>query len=194
MVFHNNGHVELTYYVGRRVSFKKCDVSQWDDVLDTFQAAHEKFGTIHAVLANAGINKEDFLKDQIDEKSGRLQAPDLNTIHVNLVGAIYIAKCTAHYAAKWPESRTHLVMTGSAASYIDTPPLHLYCASKAGILGLMRGLRTQLISKNITVNMVAPWFTCKCLVLCSRLVSLTPSSDAHATPMDYRHMGQPPCK
>ena len=47
-------------------------------------------------------------------------------------------------------------------SFLDTPPLHTYCTSKTGVLGLMRSLRTQLPKNaNITVNMVAPWMTSK---------------------------------
>lgn len=47
-------------------------------------------------------------------------------------------------------------------SFLDTPPLWVYSASKAGVMGLMRSLRTQLPkSHNATVNMVAPWFTSK---------------------------------
>jgi len=42
---------------------------------------------------------------------------------------------------------------------IDTPPLFLYSAGKAGMLDLMRGMRKNLPSDRITVNMVAPWMT-----------------------------------
>jgi short-subunit dehydrogenase len=102
------------------------------------------------------------LKDGFDTATGKLLAPSIKTIDVNLTGTIYVAKCAAHYFKKWPETRCQLVMTGSAASFFDTPPLHLYCATKAGILGFMRSLRTQLIkNNNVTVNMVAPWMTSK---------------------------------
>lgn len=50
-------------------------------------------------------------------------------------------------------------MTDSAASFLDTPPLYLYCAAKTGVLGFMRGLRTQDIKLNVTVNMIALWMT-----------------------------------
>jgi NAD(P)-dependent dehydrogenase (short-subunit alcohol dehydrogenase family) len=45
-------------------------------------------------------------------------------------------------------------------SFLDTPPLHVYGVSKAGVMGLMRSLRTQLPrNSNATINMVAPWMT-----------------------------------
>lgn len=47
----------------------------------------------------------------------------------------------------------------TVSSLIDTPPLYLYCAGKAGILGLMRGLRLSPPCNNMSVNMVAPWMT-----------------------------------
>ncbi|GME65292.1 hypothetical protein GTA08_BOTSDO11911 [Neofusicoccum parvum] len=142
-----------------RVLFRRCDVSSWDDVLELFQAAWKAFGVIHAVLSNAGINKEDIFRDEIDSKTGKLLPPDLKLLDVNLTGMVYAVKCAVHYFAKWPDTRCQIVLTGSAASFLDTPPLHLYCASKAGVLGFMRSLRSQLVNRNITVNMVAPWMT-----------------------------------
>lgn len=46
-------------------------------------------------------------------------------------------------------------------SIIDCPPLYNYCAAKAGALGLMRALRTQMPPLNATVNLIAPWMTGK---------------------------------
>lgn len=109
------------------------------------------------MLSNAGINREDFLADSFDTATGELLPPDLKVLDVNLVGAVYAVKCAAHFFAKRQQqqqtetqcSSCQIVLTGSAASFLDTPPLHLYCASKAGVLGLMRGLRTQLVRRNI---------------------------------------------
>lgn len=146
----------------RRTLFRKTDVSVFDDVLEGFQATWKKFGVIHAVLSNAGVNfGETLFEDEIDQQTNKLKAPNLKNVDINLIGQMYVVKCAVHYFQKWPEVRTQIVMTASAASFIDTPPLYLYCAAKAGIVGLMRGLRTQLIKKNITVNTVCPWMTSK---------------------------------
>jgi NAD(P)-dependent dehydrogenase (short-subunit alcohol dehydrogenase family) len=102
---------------------------------------------------------EELFKDEIDPKLGKLMAPSLRSIDINLNAHIYVAKCAEHYFRKWPETRCQIVFTGSAASFLDTPPMNMYSAAKAGILGLMRAMRTQLIKKNITVNMIAPWMT-----------------------------------
>ncbi|OQV07302.1 hypothetical protein CLAIMM_11757 [Cladophialophora immunda] len=142
-----------------RLLFYKTDVSKWDNILQVFQGAWKKFGKIDAVISNAGINQENLLDEEIDEATGMLKAPSLKNLEVNLVAHIYVVKCAVHYFAKAPGKRSQIIMTGSAASYIDTPPLYQYCAAKAGLLGLMRAFRTRLISKNITINMIAPWMT-----------------------------------
>lgn len=148
--------------VYRRVLFRKCDVTKWSDVLAIFELTRKTFGIIHAVLSNVGVHQGDLLlQDNLDPKTGELLAPDRKVLDINLTGTLYMVKCAVHYFRQWPETRTQIVMTGSAASYIDTPPLHIYCASKAGILGLMRSLRTQLVKENITINMIAPWMTSK---------------------------------
>lgn len=154
--------VKFTNMRSSRVLFHKTDVSNFSDVVALFEAAHAKFGIINAVLSNHGISNENFLVDEFDA-AGKLLPPNMKTIDVNLTGTVYVAKLAAHYFRKWSDVRCQLVMTGSAASFVDTPPLHLYCASKAGILGLMRSLRTQ-VSKNdnFTVNMIAPWMTSTC--------------------------------
>lgn len=145
-----------------RFVFRKTNVAQWDDVLEVFQLGWKTFGIINAAISNAGINSgEGLLEDKIDPVTGRLMAPSLDSVNVNLIAHAYVAKCAQHYFAKWPETRCQIVLTGSAASFIDTPPLYMYCAAKAGVLGLMRGLRSQLIKQNITINMIAPWMTGK---------------------------------
>lgn len=93
------------------------------------------------------------------ESDGLLAAPSLKSLEVNLHATAYCAKAALHFFARHPERNCQLVFTGSAASIVDTPPLFLYCAGKAGVLGLMRGMRKGLPSDKITVNMVAPWMT-----------------------------------
>lgn len=147
----------------RRVLFQKTDVSSWSDLLALFDAGFKKFGSLDIVLANAGINEAgNMLEDRYHSETGQLEPPILQTLNVNLVGVIYTTKLAVHYFAKQPGKKFQLVLTGSAACFLDTPPLWTYCASKAGVMGLMRSLRTQLPKNNsVTVNMVAPWLTSK---------------------------------
>ncbi|KAK1765136.1 hypothetical protein QBC33DRAFT_516912 [Phialemonium atrogriseum] len=142
-----------------RILYVKADVSSWSEVLNLFTQAWDHFGSIDVVLSNAGThNFETILDDELAE-NGTLAPPNLKSLEVNLHAAVYCAKAAIYFFKKQPEKNCQLVFTGSAASILDTPPLFLYCAGKAGVLGLMRGMRKGLPSDKITVNMVAPWMT-----------------------------------
>lgn len=146
-----------------RIVFHKTDVSNWDNVLSLFEATIARFHNLHAILSNAGINTEDFAStiDKTDPATNKLLPPSLTTMDVNLTGQIYMAKAALHYFGKFRDDgvKRQISMTGSAASFIDCPPLHLYCASKMGVLGFLRGIRTQVEARGVTINMVAPWMT-----------------------------------
>lgn len=144
-----------------RCLFHKTDVSNWDSVLSLFEFTFDTFGSVDVVCANAGTNAWDnLLSEDVDPHTGKLKAPTMKLMEVNLFGPIYTVKAAVHYFAKHPQKKPgQVIMTGSAASFFDTPPLYLYCSSKAGVLGLLRGMRTQLPRRNVTINMVAPWMT-----------------------------------
>lgn len=133
-------------------------MSKWYDILELFQEAWKKFGIINAVISNAGIFGEDLLAEKFDD-DGKLSEPDLTNLKVNLISHMYVVKCALHYFAKWPESRSQIIVTGSLSSYLDTPPQYQYCTAKHGLLGLMRCLRNQVGARNVTINLVAPWMT-----------------------------------
>ncbi|EKG15293.1 Short-chain dehydrogenase/reductase SDR [Macrophomina phaseolina MS6] len=146
-----------------RVIFHKCDVSNWDDVLSLFEITISELGPIDAVLSNADLTTEDFASaiDKVDPATGKLLPPDIRTVEVNLIGQIYMVKAALHYFLRWKDDgkKRQIVMTGSAASFVECPPLHLHCTSKTGVLGLMRSMRTQVWRRRATINMVAPWVT-----------------------------------
>lgn len=144
--------------------FQKADVSVWDEILEAFQTAWKTFGPLHAVISNAGINRnETLLEEEFDPESGKLLPPSLHALNVNLIAHLYAVRCAVHYFAKNPELAGQIVLTASAASFLDTPPLYLYTTAKTGLLGLMRSLRSELVKKNTSVNIVAPWLTGKCI-------------------------------
>lgn len=147
-------NILISFDVPRDFLFRKCDVSKWDEVVSLFEETYNTLGPIDVVISNAAINKvEPFTP------TSKLEAPDISVVNVNLVGTWYVTTCAVHFFNKHPEKPSQVVLFGSVASFMDTPPLYTYCASKAGVLGLMRALRTQLPKDNITVNMIAPWMT-----------------------------------
>lgn len=151
---------KLAAELGEHVFFRKCDVSNWKDVNSLFFETWTKWGAIHSIISNAGVNShEGLFDDQYDEETGLLLPPNLKSIEINLIGQLYVVKCAMHFIKHWPKTKTSIVMTASAGSFLPAPPIHLYCTAKAGVVGFMRAIKYDVAKRNATVNVVAPWLT-----------------------------------
>lgn len=74
------------------VSFRKSDVSSWDELARAFKDIYASRGRIDAVMANAGISEHgssSLLAQEEDEPS----QPNLKTLDVNMTGVVF-SKCT----------------------------------------------------------------------------------------------------
>lgn len=132
----------------------------WDDQLNIFEQTIKKRGRVDIVIANAGIDEvaEDVFVDTYDNE-GKLKAPSLIVLDVNIRGVIFTIKLALSYFRRL-NIRGSLVATGSAASYLDTPGIPVYNAAKHGVIGLIRSLRDTLAEEGLVrTNVVAPWFT-----------------------------------
>lgn len=80
-----------------------------------FETAYSHFNHIDAVYANAGIhNFETLMENDLDEE-GRLKAPSMKSIEINLHGVLYTTKAAIYFFEKEPGRKHQLVITGSAA-------------------------------------------------------------------------------
>lgn len=114
------------------------------------------------MISNAGVTAgETLLNEEIDASTGRLLPPKLDSININLIGHLFVIRCANYFFCKEPGRQYQIVITTAAATFIDAAPLNLYSTCKAGLLGLMRSLKSILIRSNITINIVAPWATGK---------------------------------
>jgi NAD(P)-dependent dehydrogenase (short-subunit alcohol dehydrogenase family) len=78
-----------------------------------------------------------------------------DVIDVNLTGAFLGARAAARVMGKGGR----LIFTGSVLGERPCKGLAAYSASKAGLVGMAKGLALDLASSGITVNVVAPgWF------------------------------------
>src|SRR4029453_14671303 len=76
-------------------------------------------------------------------------------LEVNLTGAFLGARA----AARGMGAGGRLIFTGSVLGGRPPPGLAAYSASKAGLVGMAKGLALDLAPAEITVNVVAPgWF------------------------------------
>lgn len=118
-----------------------ADVTDPDELARAVLAA----GELDICVANAGISlMEPFL-------DGDLRSWE-RVLRVNLLGVMN----TFQQAALAMPRGGRLLATASVAGLRGEPDASAYCASKAGVLGLVRALAIELAPRGLTVNAVAP--------------------------------------
>lgn len=126
---------------------RKCDVRSEDDVIALFEAARDRFGTLDAVVNNAGIvARQSTLADMdIDRMK--------SVFDTNVLGAYLVAR----EAARTLRSGTAIVNVSSMAAKLGSPGEYVdYAGSKGAIDTLTIGLSKELGPKGIRVNAVRP--------------------------------------
>jgi NAD(P)-dependent dehydrogenase (short-subunit alcohol dehydrogenase family) len=79
---------------------------------------------------------------------------------VNLYGVVATARATIPAMLARHEPRQgRFIAVSSAAATRGLPLLSAYCAAKAGVSGLVRGLATELRGTGVTANAVSPGST-----------------------------------
>jgi NAD(P)-dependent dehydrogenase (short-subunit alcohol dehydrogenase family) len=106
--------------------------------------AIETFGGLDIVVANAGVSGRVDLGDDITRAKAILET--------NLGGAYN----TFHTAAPRMKGPGRLIATSSVLAKFGVPGYAAYCASKAGILGLVRATAHEVAKKKITCNAIVP--------------------------------------
>jgi NAD(P)-dependent dehydrogenase (short-subunit alcohol dehydrogenase family) len=108
-----------------------------------------EWGGIDVWIANAGISPIVAGPLKTDPSVWR------EILDVNLTGAFFGARA----AARVMRDGGRLIFTGSVLGERPREGLTAYSASKAGLVGMAKGLALDLASSGITVNVVAPgWF------------------------------------
>jgi NAD(P)-dependent dehydrogenase (short-subunit alcohol dehydrogenase family) len=112
--------------------------------LDAACAAH---GPLAAAVANAGAGgpNEDGPEDRFDE-----------IVSTNVGGTYLTLRAAAGRLRAADEGPRSLVATSSVLARIGVSGYTAYCASKAGVLGLVRALAVELAPQGITVNGICP--------------------------------------
>lgn len=116
---------------------------------DAADATVAEWGGLDVWIANAGISPVVGGPRATDPAVWR------EILDVNLTGAFLGARA----AARVMEPGSRIIFTGSVLGERPRRGLTAYSASKAGLIGLAKGLALDLAPVGITVNVVAPgWF------------------------------------
>ncbi|KAB5581022.1 15-hydroxyprostaglandin dehydrogenase [Coniochaeta sp. 2T2.1] len=140
------------------VTFRKSDVSSWDDLAAAFKEVYEQRGSIDIVMANAGVSEQGS-SSAVDLSEAEPTKPRLKVFDVNLTGVVYTVKLASHYMNRKPKtanSRGLIICTASNAGLYPFPVAPLYATSKFGVIGLVRSLAAPLAQHGIQINGLAP--------------------------------------
>lgn len=123
-----------------------CDVRDRAAVDAAFASLRERGGPLDVFVANSGIGGANAAGpgDRFDE-----------LVHTNLIGTYSSLRAAERVLAPGPASR-HLVVVSSILARLGVAGYTGYCASKAGLLGLVRALAMELAHDNVQVNAVLP--------------------------------------
>jgi NAD(P)-dependent dehydrogenase (short-subunit alcohol dehydrogenase family) len=126
---------------------KAVDVSDAAQVQELADFAFDTFGAVHLLCNNAGVSPVGRVWDYSDEDFRWL-------VGVNLFG---VANGLRSFVPRMIEQgEGHIVNTGSGASFVSTPRLGPYCATKHAIVGLSEALRYELDGTGIGVSVLVP--------------------------------------
>jgi len=133
--------------LGDKVLPVVCNVADSASVAEAVNLAEKHFGRLDILVNNAGVGGLDSFLDTPDESWQRV-------IGVNLTGAFYCARESARLMVKGGAGGS-IINLSSTSALTGEGPNH-YCASKAGIMGLTRGIARELAGHGIRVNTLVP--------------------------------------
>ncbi len=152
------------------------NVADSNEVNAAVKAAVEEFGPVEVVVANAGVTRDGIAMRMSDEQWREV-------LSTNLDGAFYTAR--AAMASMVRARKGSIIFIGSISPFMGVPGQANYAAAKAGLVGLARSLATEVASRAITVNVVAPG------LIDTEMTSDLPSKDAMLAMIPLGHAGQP---
>jgi NAD(P)-dependent dehydrogenase (short-subunit alcohol dehydrogenase family) len=102
---------------------------------------------LHGIIANAGVGGENYWgpEDRWTE-----------IVDTNLTGTYQLVQSFLPNLSLAKSTYTHIVITSSVLARLGVANYSAYCASKAGLLGLMRSWAVQFAPQNTLVNAICP--------------------------------------
>lgn len=124
------------------------DVQQKNEVFTAINSLPEAWQTIDVLLNNAGLalGRDHFDVAEMDDWE--------IMIDTNLKGLLYVSRAVLPYMIK--RKAGHIINLGSTAGKEAYENGNVYCASKAAVDSVSKGMRIDLLQHNIKVTAIHP--------------------------------------
>ncbi len=140
---------ELVAEAGGNVTGLQVNVASEKEVSEFVGRALDETGRVDVLINNAGITRDGLIV--------RMKEADWDDVlNINLKGAFNCIKAVCKTMIKQHSGR--IINVSSVVGVSGNPGQANYVASKAGIIGLTKGVAKELATRGITANVVAPGF------------------------------------
>ena len=133
--------------LGVRAEIFPADVSDFTQCADMVKAVKEAFGSLDALVNNAGITKDTLLTLMSEEQYDQVIAVNQKSVFNMMKPAIKLMM---------KQRKGAIVNMASVAGLYGNPGQINYAASKAAIIGMTKTAAKEVGARNIRVNAVAP--------------------------------------
>ena len=125
------------------------DVTHGESVLNVVNQIEENFGPISILVNNAGITRDNLLLRMKDEEWDDI-------LETNLSSVFRVTKACLRGMVR--ARRGRVITVTSIVGATGNPGQTNYAAAKAGLVGFTKSLASEVASRGITVNGIAPGF------------------------------------
>jgi 3-oxoacyl-[acyl-carrier protein] reductase len=140
----------LTKFKDAEIFIKSCNLGEKSQIEALVKEGVEMLGgRLDILVANAGITKDGLILRMTEEDWD-------SVLDVNLKSAFLLSKDAVKIMMKQRYGK--IVLISSVVGLSGNAGQVNYCASKAGMIGFAKSLASEVASRNITVNCVAPGF------------------------------------
>ena len=134
---------------GGAAEIYQCSVADFDACRQMIETLVKKYGRIDILVNNAGITKDGLLMKMSEEDFD-------SVIDINLKGAFHTIRHMSRYFLKQRSGK--IINISSVSGILGNAGQANYSASKAGVIGLTKSTASELGSRGIQVNAIAPGF------------------------------------
>lgn len=134
---------------GQQALLLACDVTQYAELEAVVEQAESEFGPVDHLVVNAGIIQSGNIEEMDPQNWSRV-------LDVNLTGAWL--SCRAVTEGMKSRGRGSITIISSVAAKRGGAGYTAYCASKAGVLGMMKALSHELAPHDVRVNAILPGY------------------------------------